>query len=181
MRLNCPAWPTKRRKAARSSCWPKRNTGCADGTFPKDEADFIPFSAYTRMSGVDFEGRRLRKGATDAICKFVRECGGQVAGDVQEMSDRIARNGGTPLAVADGKRLLGIIHLKDIVKGGMKERIAQLRRMGIRTRHDHGRQSADRGCHRRRSRRGRFSRPGHAQGQSSNTSKRNKPPAAWSR
>jgi K+-transporting ATPase ATPase B chain len=85
------------------------------------------------MSGVDFEGRRLRKGATEAICKFVAECGGEVPAYFQEMSNRISRNGGTPLAVADGKRLLGLIHLKDIVKGGMKERIAQLRLMGIRS------------------------------------------------
>ena len=111
----------------------KEKYGLRGRHIPEHEATFIAFSAYTRMSGVDFEGRRLRKGATDAICKFVGECGGQVAGDVQEMSDRISRNGGTPLAVADGKRLLGIIHLKDIVKGGMKERIAQLRRMGIRS------------------------------------------------
>jgi len=96
-------------------------------------ATFIPFSAYTRMSGVDFEGRQLRKGATDAICKFVIERGGEVPGDFQDMSDRIARSGGTPLAVCDGKILLGIIHLKDIVKGGMNERITQLRRMGIRS------------------------------------------------
>jgi len=111
----------------------KEKYGLRGRHIPENEATFIPFSAYTRMSGVDFEGRRLRKGATDAICKFVREAGGQVAGDVQEMSDRISRNGGTPLAVCDGQRLLGIIHLKDIVKGGMKERIAQLRRMGIRS------------------------------------------------
>jgi K+-transporting ATPase ATPase B chain len=100
---------------------------------PEGEATFIPFSAYTRMSGVDFEGRQLRKGATDAIIKFVIERSGDVPGYFKEMSDRISRNGGTPLAVCDGKRLLGIIHLKDIVKGGMKERIAQLRRMGIRS------------------------------------------------
>jgi potassium-transporting ATPase ATP-binding subunit len=111
----------------------KEKYGLRGRHIPENDAEFIPFSAYTRMSGVDFEGRRLRKGATDAICKFVRECGGHVNGDVEEMSDRIARNGGTPLAVADGKRLLGIINLKDIVKGGMKERISQLRRMGIRT------------------------------------------------
>ncbi len=111
----------------------KEKYGLRGRHIPEHEANFIKFSAYTRMSGVDFEGRRLRKGATDAICKFVGDCGGQVPGDVQEMSDRIARNGGTPLAVADGRRLLGIIHLKDIVKGGMKERIAQLRRMGIRS------------------------------------------------
>jgi K+-transporting ATPase ATPase B chain len=100
---------------------------------PEGEATFIPFSAYTRMSGVDFEGRQLRKGATDAIIKFVIERGGDVPAYFKEMSDRISRNGGTPLAVSDGKRLLGVIHLKDIVKGGMKERIGQLRTMGIRS------------------------------------------------
>ncbi len=96
-------------------------------------ATFIPFSAYTKMSGVDFEGRELRKGATDAIVAFVRERGGRVPPEIAQLSDRIARLGGTPLAVADGPRLLGIIHLKDIVKIGMKERIAQLRAMGIRS------------------------------------------------
>jgi len=97
------------------------------------DAHFIPFSAYTRMSGVDMDGRRLRKGATDAITEFVRREGGDVSPAITELSDRISRTGGTPLAVADGSRLLGIIHLKDIVKGGMKERIAQLRAMGIRS------------------------------------------------
>jgi K+-transporting ATPase ATPase B chain len=96
-------------------------------------AKFVPFSAYTRMSGVDFEGRQLRKGATDVICNFAIEQGGMVPANFKEISDRIARSGGTPLAVADGGRLLGIIHLKDVVKGGIKERIAQLRRMGIRS------------------------------------------------
>ncbi len=97
------------------------------------EHAFVPFSAYTRMSGVDIEGRELRKGATEAILKFAKEHGGQVPSNFQDLSDRISRTGGTPLAVADGGRLLGIIHLKDIVKGGMKERIGQLRRMGIRS------------------------------------------------
>src|SRR6202049_1005508 len=85
------------------------------------------------MSGVDLDGRRLRKGATDAIAQFVKEAGGSVPQSLSEVSDRIARNGGTPLAVADGKRVLGVIHLKDIVKGGMKERLASLRAMGIRS------------------------------------------------
>jgi len=111
----------------------KEKYGLRGRHIPEHEATFIPFSAYTRMSGVDFEGRQLRKGATDAIIKFVIERGGSVAGDFKDMSDRISRNGGTPLAVCDGKRLLGVIHLKDIVKGGMKERIAQLRQMGIRS------------------------------------------------
>src|SRR5262249_277245 len=110
----------------------KEKYGLRGRHIPENEATFIPLSAYTPMSGVDFEGRQLRKGSTGAICKFVAERGGEVPVDLQEMSDRISRNGGTPLAVCDGKLLLGIIHLKDIVKGGMKERIAQLRRMGIR-------------------------------------------------
>ncbi len=97
------------------------------------DAHFIPFSAFTRMSGVDLDGRQLRKGATDAIAKFVKEAGGSVPSSLTEISDAIARNGGTPLAVADGRRVLGVIHLKDIVKGGMKERLASLRAMGIRS------------------------------------------------
>src|SRR5271165_446359 len=111
----------------------KEKYGLRGRHIPEHAANFIPFSAYTRMSGVDFEGRELRKGATEAICNFVKERGGDAPGYFQEMSDRIARNGGTPLAVCDGSRLLGIIHLKDIVKGGMKERIGQLRTMGIRS------------------------------------------------
>ncbi len=97
------------------------------------EATFIPFSAYTRMSGVDISGRQLRKGASGAIAQFVKENGGTVPPDFQESSDRISRLGGTPLAVADGDRALGIIYLKDIVKGGMRERMDQLRAMGIRS------------------------------------------------
>ncbi len=97
------------------------------------EAVFIPFSAYTRMSGVDIDGRRLRKGATSAIANFIREQGGEVPQDLLDISERISRQGGTPLAVADGRRGLGVINLKDVVKGGMKERLGQLRAMGIRT------------------------------------------------
>ncbi|MBV9084312.1 MAG: potassium-transporting ATPase subunit KdpB [Acidobacteriaceae bacterium] len=97
------------------------------------EANFIPFSAYTRMSGVDLNGRRLRKGASGAIAKFVQDTGGTLPPGYEETSDQISRMGGTPLAVADGSRALGVIHLKDIVKGGMKERMNQLRAMGIRS------------------------------------------------
>ena len=97
------------------------------------EATFIPFSAYTRMSGVDIDGRRLRKGASDSIGQFVRENGGTVPPEMIETAEKISRQGGTPLAVADGRRALGVIHLKDVVKGGMKERLGQLRTMGIRT------------------------------------------------
>jgi potassium-transporting ATPase ATP-binding subunit len=97
------------------------------------DAEFIPFSAYTRMSGVNIAGRELRKGATEAIGRYVEEHGGRVPASLKEIADKISRQGGTPLAVAEGGRALGVIHLKDIVKGGMKERIGQLRAMGIRS------------------------------------------------
>jgi K+-transporting ATPase ATPase B chain len=111
----------------------KQKYGLRGRHIPENQATFIAFSAYTRMSGVDLDGHQLRKGATDAIGEFVAERGGEVPGNFQEITDRISRSGGTPLAVADGKRLLGVIHLKDVVKGGMKDRIGQLRRMGIRS------------------------------------------------
>jgi K+-transporting ATPase ATPase B chain len=111
----------------------KEKYGLRGREVAEHEAHFIRFSAYTRMSGVDMNGRALRKGASSAIEKFVIERGGRVPAVYQETSDRISRTGGTPLAVADGDRALGVIHLKDIVKGGMKERIAQLRAMGIRS------------------------------------------------
>jgi K+-transporting ATPase ATPase B chain len=94
---------------------------------------FIPFSAYTRMSGADLDGRMIRKGAVDAIGKFVREHGGVVPGKFLEMADSIGRQGGTPLGVCENSRILGVVHLKDIVKGGMRERLAHLRTMGIRS------------------------------------------------
>jgi K+-transporting ATPase ATPase B chain len=97
------------------------------------EAHFLPFSAMTRMSGVDLDGRCLRKGATDAVIRFVKDQGGRVPASLVEISDRIARTGGTPLAVAEGPRALGVVRLKDIVKGGMKQRITHLRAMGIRS------------------------------------------------
>ncbi len=96
-------------------------------------AAFIPFSAETRMSGVDLDGRRIRKGAGDAIAAWVRSCGGTVPAAVEQAVTGIAKTGGTPLVVADGGRALGVIHLKDIVKGGIKERFGELRAMGIRT------------------------------------------------
>ncbi len=111
----------------------KEKYGLRGRTIREHEATFIPFSAYTKMSGVDVDGRRLRKGATDAIIRFVREQRGTAPDGFMETSDRICRAGGTPLAVADGPRLLGIVYLKDVVKGGMKDRIARLRAMGIRS------------------------------------------------
>ena len=96
-------------------------------------AHFVPFSAHTRMSGVDLDGRRVRKGAADAVEAWVRGQGGVFPEDVRAAVGRIARAGGTPLVVADGTRVLGTIHLKDVVKGGIRERFAELRRMGIKT------------------------------------------------
>jgi potassium-transporting ATPase ATP-binding subunit len=96
-------------------------------------AQFIPFSAQTRMSGVDFEGRRIRKGAADAISRWLSEQGGALPPELQRAVETVARQGATPLVVADGARALGVIELKDIVKGGIRERFAELRRMGIRT------------------------------------------------
>ncbi len=101
-------------------------------------ATFVPFTAATRMSGVDFGDdnpgrRRIRKGAAESIARFVAEQGGRVDAEVQATVDRIARSGGTPLVVADGARALGVVHLKDVVKGGIQQRFAHLRAVGIRT------------------------------------------------
>jgi K+-transporting ATPase ATPase B chain len=97
------------------------------------QAEFVPFSAVTRMSGVNLEGRIIRKGSTDAIAAFLKENGGSLPDEVRAAVETVARSGGTPLVVAENRQALGVIHLKDIVKGGMKERFAQLRSMGIKT------------------------------------------------
>ena len=94
------------------------------------QAQFVPFSAETRMSGVDLDGRRIRKGAVDAIA---RAAGGHIPPEVDAAVQRIARAGGTPLLVLDGDLVLGVVELKDVVKGGIRERFAELRGMGIRT------------------------------------------------
>ncbi|MHB1698720.1 MAG: potassium-transporting ATPase subunit KdpB [Acidobacteriaceae bacterium] len=96
-------------------------------------AEFIPFSATTRMSGIEVDGRSIRKGAVDAIAGYLREHGSQMPAEVLAAVETIAKSGGTPLAVIENGRALGVIHLKDVVKGGMRERFEQLRAMGIRT------------------------------------------------
>ena len=98
-------------------------------------AAFVPFTAQTRMSGVNFQGdgREIRKGAADSIELYVKGRGGQLPAAVRTAVDGIARQGGTPLVVAEGRDVLGVIQLKDIVKGGIKERFSELRAMGIRT------------------------------------------------
>ncbi len=107
--------------------------GIREHDFAGHEPTFVPFTAQTRMSGVDFNGTRLRKGAGDAIEGWVAEEGGRSPAQLQAELDRIGREGGTPLAVARNERVLGVIYLKDIVKEGMKVRFDQLRAMGIRT------------------------------------------------
>ncbi len=97
------------------------------------DAKFVEFSAQTRMSGIDHDGRVVRKGATDSVKRFVEDQGGKFPAEVQTIVERISREGGTPLVVAEGAKVLGVIQLKDIVKGGMKHRFAQLREMGIKT------------------------------------------------
>ena len=94
---------------------------------------FVPFSAHTRMSGVDIEARKVRKGAPDAIQKHIEALGAKFPAEVTELIEKVARRGSTPLVVSDDAQVLGIVELKDIVKGGIKERFAELRRMGIKT------------------------------------------------
>ena len=96
-------------------------------------AEFVPFSAQTRMSGVNLPGARIRKGSADAIARFLEEQGSSMPKKVADQVEEIARLGGTPLVVAENSTALGVIYLKDIVKGGLKERLARLRAMGIRT------------------------------------------------
>ncbi|MFN8652474.1 MAG: potassium-transporting ATPase subunit KdpB [Gemmatimonadales bacterium] len=107
------------------------------GVRPRDihelGATFIPFTAQTRMSGVNLDGRQIRKGADDAVTAWLREQGVEMPPRVRQAVDGIARQGGTPLVVAEQGRVLGTVHLKDIVKGGIKDRFAELRAMGIKT------------------------------------------------
>ncbi len=111
----------------------KREYNLRGREFSEREAKFIPFSAHTRMSGVDLNGRSIRKGAADEIIKFVRERQGPIPAELDSIVERIARDGGTPLVVADGARALGVIYLKDIVKEGIRHRFERLRAMGLRT------------------------------------------------
>ena len=148
MQHSSPRSPTRPRKGGPSSCSPKRTIRGRD--MKELNAKFIPFSAQTRMSGVEFGGTTIRKGAVDSILSFVN--GGapaasraavafalkpgvsaDAAREIQATAEAIAKSGGTPLAVARDGKLLGVIQLKDIVKGGIRERFSELRRMGIRT------------------------------------------------
>lgn len=104
------------------------------GTSVQDKnMTFIPFTANTRMSGVDYNGAEIRKGAADAICTYVKKAGETVSDECTQVVKQIASQGGTPLVVAKNHKILGVIHLKDIIKHGVKEKFADLRKMGIKT------------------------------------------------
>ena len=107
--------------------------GIRERELASHEARFVPFSAETRMSGVDVDGNEYRKGAGDAIIRYVAEQGGRPPAELQVELDRIGREGGTPLAVCRDNHVLGVVYLKDIVKEGMRARFEELRRMGIST------------------------------------------------
>jgi K+-transporting ATPase ATPase B chain len=101
--------------------------------FAAHEAEFIPFTAQTRMSGVNLDGRQIRKGAAESIAHYLEQNNGAMPAEVRASVERIASSGGTPLVVSENRRAMGVIHLKDVVKGGIRDRFAQLRAMGIRT------------------------------------------------
>jgi len=111
----------------------KQEYGLRGRELGKLNAEFIPFSATTRMSGIEVDGRSIRKGSVDSIANYLQEHGSSLPTEVRNAVEEVARSGGTPLVVAENGRALGVIHLKDVVKGGMKERFDQLRAMGIRT------------------------------------------------
>ncbi|MGM3174835.1 potassium-transporting ATPase subunit KdpB [Dickeya lacustris] len=111
----------------------KQRFGLRERALQELDATFVPFSAQTRMSGVNIQGRTIRKGAVDALRRYIDANQGLFPVQVEEAVSEVARQGGTPLVVAEGKRVLGVVALKDIVKGGIKERFAELRNMGIKT------------------------------------------------
>jgi K+-transporting ATPase ATPase B chain len=111
----------------------KERYGLRGRELSQQNAHFVPFSATTRMSGIDLDGRSIRKGAVDAISRYLQEHDESMPPEVSSIVEQIARSGGTPLVVAENGSALGVIHLKDVVKGGMKERFQELRKMGIRT------------------------------------------------
>ncbi len=111
----------------------KEKYGLRGRELSSHDMEFVPFTAQTRMSGVNMNGHQIRKGAVDAITRYLTTNGNAMPAEVQASVEQIARSGGTPLVVADKSRALGVIHLKDIVKGGMRDRFDQLRAIGIKT------------------------------------------------
>ncbi len=111
----------------------KEQFGLRGRTLEDKGMEFIPFTAATRMSGVNYEGNEIRKGAADSVRTYVEAAGGVFSQECDEVVERIAKAGGTPLVVTENCRVLGVVYLKDIIKSGVKEKFADLRRMGIKT------------------------------------------------
>lgn len=111
----------------------KEKFGIRERNLTKAQMQFIPFTAKTRMSGVDIQGSKIRKGAAEAMCEYIEAAGGVYSAECDEVAKRIANQGGTPLVVAKDDTILGLIHLKDIIKSGVKEKFADMRKMGIKT------------------------------------------------
>lgn len=124
---------TKPPRAEASSCWRKINSGFRGKEIASLKAEFIEFSAKTRMSGIDVGGEHIRKGSADAVEAYVRSQGGVYPKECAEAVKRVANEGGTPLVVARGDKVLGVIYLKDIVKEGVSEKFEDLRKIGIKT------------------------------------------------
>jgi len=118
-------------KGAQSSSWPREKYNLRGRDLAGIHAEFVPFSAQTRMSGVNLPGAIIRKGSVDAIARFLEEQGSSLPQKVRDRVEEIASAGGTPLVVAENAAALGVIYLKDIVKGGLKERLARLRAMAL--------------------------------------------------
>ena len=138
----------------------KEQFGLRGRTLEDKGMEFIPFTAATRMSGVNYEGNEIRKGAADSVRAYVEAAGGVFSQECDEVVERIAKAGGTPLVVTKNCRVLGVVYLKDIIKSGVKEKFADLRKMGIKTIMVTGD-----GCHRGRGGRGRLPGRGHPRGQ----------------
>ena len=155
--------------------------GVADSGMPA-EAEVIPFSAQTRLSGLKTHDTLIQKGAVDSVLRATGNDPARPAvAELQSIADEIARSGGTPLAVARNGQLLGVLQLKDILKAGMRERFAELRQDGHPHRHDHRRQSADRRLDRGRGGGRRFPRRGDARGQARADPQASRPAGGWSR
>jgi K+-transporting ATPase ATPase B chain len=147
------SWPTRPPRGAASWRWPWSCTAASQRADEAQGASFMPFTAQTRMSGVDLAGRSIPQGR-DRRHRALRRRAGRFVPEAEcaPLVDDVAKQGATPLVVADGARVLGVVHSRTSSKAGIRERFAELRRIGHPHRDDHGRQPADRGGHRRRGR-----------------------------
>ena len=176
-------WPTRRPKAAASSCWPRRSTGSAERDVQRAGRDVhsVLRPDADERRGPRTAGRSARAPPMRSR-RYVRSAGRRVSRRRSGRAvDDVAKQGGTPLVVADGARVLGVIHLKDIVKGGIKERFAELRRMGIKTVMITGDNPLTAAAIAAEAGRRRLPRPGHARGQAQADPRATRPAAGWSR